>query len=404
METVELDSTGKEQSIFSARNWQELISPRMLKVEQRSDEYGKFTCEPLERGFGVTLGNSLRRMLLSSLQGAAITHVRIDSVLHEFAHIHGVVEDVTEIILNLKGALVSVDDHKVYTGIINKKGPGIVTAADIEFESGVTVINPDHTIATLSGDAEIKIEMLVSSGRGYTASDAHEPSEDLSVDMIPIDSVFSPVKKVNFNVTHARVGQQTDYDKLSLEVWTDGSVTPDDAIAFAAKILKEQLTIFINFDEIDEETNSMLGERVPKQDENLWKTVDELELSVRSANCLENANIKYIGQLVQKTESEMLRTKNFGRKSLKEIREILQGMELHLGMKIDSWSGNSMVEPPPAPVIAEPQIPEVATHETVVNETATSEATTSETAMNETATTTTSETPITVNDVSGDPE
>ncbi len=326
-----------EQTGLAAKNWRDLIRPRLLETEEKTATYGKFSCEPLERGFGTTLGNSLRRVLLSSLQGAAITHVKTSGALHEFSSLPGVVEDVTDIILNLKETLVQVDEDKTYTVRLEREGEGVVTAGHIIPVTGVTVLNPDHPIATLAGDAKFSMELSINTGRGYVSAERH--SNTSGVGWIAIDSLFSPIKKVNFMVTNARVGQQTDYDKLTLEVWTNGAVHPEDAVAFGAKILKEQLNIFINFEEQDEPVEPQEDPEQEKLNENLWRTVDELELSVRSANCLQNANIKYIGELVQKSESEMLKTKNFGRKSLKEIKEILGEMGLTLGMKLDNWPG-----------------------------------------------------------------
>ena len=325
-----------------ARNWRDLIRPKKLEVDTASltDTYGKFTCEPLERGYGLTLGNSLRRVLLSSLQGSAITSVRIDGALHEFTTIPGVVEDVTDIILNVKALLLHMDDATPRTLIIDKQGEGEVSAADIEAPAGVTVLRPEQHIATLSKGGRLRMEMTCAMGRGYAIADQNK-TEAMPIGVIPIDSLFSPVQKVNYRVTNARVGHRTDYDRLILEVWTDGSVRPEDAVAFAAKILKEQLSIFINRDEIEEAAIPAQTEQ-DKLNEYLWRSVDELELSVRSANCLQNANIHYIGDLVQRSEAEMLKTKNFGRKSLKEIKEILASMGLSLGMKIDNWQG-----PPP---------------------------------------------------------
>ncbi len=330
--------TSTQQALI-ARNWRELIRPRRLDVEERSDTYGKFVCEPLERGFGITIGNSLRRILLSSLQGAAITAIKIESALHEFSTLPDVVEDVTDIVLNLKEVLLRMHDARPKIVRLDKEGEGRVTSGDISLVDGVEVLNPDHHICTLSRGGKIHMEIHVGMGRGYAPAEKNK-TPNMSVGVIPIDSLFSPVKKVNYTVTNARVGQQTDYDKLTLEVWTNGALRPDDAVAFAAKILKEQLTIFINFEEQPEPIESPVNEEQEKLNENLWRTVDELELSVRSANCLQNANIKYIGELVQKTEAEMLKTKNFGRKSLKEIKEILSSMGLSLGMKLDNWPGN----------------------------------------------------------------
>ncbi|NVB36798.1 DNA-directed RNA polymerase subunit alpha [Pseudenhygromyxa sp. WMMC2535] len=325
-----------------ARNWRDLIRPKKLDVEGESltDSYGKFACEPLERGYGITLGNSLRRVLLSSLQGAAITTVRIEGALHEFTSIPGVVEDVTDIILNIKALRLSMADATPRTLLIDKTGEGPVTAADIQAPSGVTVLDPNQHIATLSKGGRLHMEMTCDMGRGYATADQNK-TDGMPIGVIPIDSLFSPIRKVNYRVTNARVGHQTDYDRLILQVWTDGSVRPDDAVAYAAKILKEQLSIFINHEEI-EETEAPSQSEQDKLNDILWRSVDELELSVRSANCLQNANIHYIGDLVQRTEAEMLKTKNFGRKSLKEIKEILGQMGLSLGMKIEGWQG-----PPP---------------------------------------------------------
>jgi len=326
-----------EQTALMAKNWRDLIRPRMLEIEERSDTYGKFACEPLERGFGTTLGVALRRILLSSLQGAAITHIAIEGALHEFTALPGVVEDVTDIILNLKETLFKVEHDKTYTVRLDKSGEGPVYASDISLPDGITCLNPNHRVMTLAKDGKVAMEMTIATGRGYAPAERH--SSGLPVGTIAVDALYSPIKKVNFIVTNARVGQQTDYDKLTLEVWTNGAIRPDDAVAFAAKILKEQLNLFINFEEMAEPVEAPRNEEQEKLNENLWRTVDELELSVRSANCLQNANIKYIGELVQKTESEMLKTKNFGRKSLKEIKEILAEMGLSLGMKLDNWPG-----------------------------------------------------------------
>jgi DNA-directed RNA polymerase subunit alpha len=331
-------ATAQQQALI-AKNWRDLIRPRMLELEERTDTHAKFVCEPLERGFGITLGNSLRRILLSSLQGAAITALKIEGALHEFTTLPDVVEDVTDIILNLKEVLVRLTDAKPRTVRIDKEGEGKVTARDIQTVDGVEVLNLDHHICTLSRGGKIHMELHLGMGRGYVPAERNK-TPNMPVGTVPIDSLFSPVKKVNYTVTNARVGQQTDFDKLSVEVWTNGALRPDDALAFAAKILKEQLSIFINFEEQPEPVESPVNEELEKLNENLWRTVDELELSVRSANCLQNANIKYIGELVQRSEAEMLKTKNFGRKSLKEIKEILATMGLSLGMKLDNWPGN----------------------------------------------------------------
>ncbi|MDP3938004.1 MAG: DNA-directed RNA polymerase subunit alpha [Deltaproteobacteria bacterium] len=327
------------------RNWRDLIRPKKLEIEDGkiTDTYGKFTCEPLERGFGLTLGNSLRRALLSSLQGAAIASARIKGVLHEFSTVPGVKEEVTDIVLNLKSTLIKMHVEGPKSVWIRKKGPCEVKAGDIETDGTVEVLNPDLHLATLGEDAELEVELTIKSGRGYVVAEQNK-DEDHTIGDIPIDAIFSPVRKVNYNVTNARVGQRTDYDKLTLEVWTDGSVRPDDAVAYAAKILKGQLTIFINFEEMADEEEPVEEEEGEKLNENLFRSVDELELSVRSANCLQNANIKFIGELVQRSEAEMLKTKNFGRKSLNEIKDILAGMGLSLGMKLDSFPARKDIE------------------------------------------------------------
>jgi DNA-directed RNA polymerase subunit alpha len=321
-----------------ARNWRELIRPRGIQVDTVTGNYGKFVAEPFERGYGITVGNSLRRILLSSLQGAAVTAVRIDGVLHEFSSIPDVLEDVTDVILNLKGLRVRMHTAEPKVIRIEAEGEKKVTAADIIADPQVEILNPDHHIATVSEGGKLNMELTVQMGWGYRPAEQNK-SATMPVGTIAIDSMFSPIRRVNYNVTNARVGQQTDYDRLVLEVWTDGGVAPADAVAYAAKILKEQVSIFINFDEEAEpEYEDKSPESEILQNENLYRSVDELELSVRSANCLQNANIKYIGELVQRTEAEMLKTKNFGRKSLKEIKEILSTMGLSLGMKFDGWS------------------------------------------------------------------
>ena len=328
------------------KNWRELIKPEKLQIDaDKSNEfYGKFVCEPLERGFGITLGNSLRRILLSSLQGAAIYSLKIDNVLHEFSTIPGVVEDVTDIILNLKEVRLRLNGERSAVIRIESEGEGEVKAGDIIADPNVEVLNPDHHIATLSPDGKLRMEMNVKMGKGYTPA-AENADEDMPVGTIPIDSVFSPIKKVSYVVTQARVGQVTDYDKLTMEVWTDGSVLPENALAYAAKILKEQLNVFINFEEEPEiEEPKDKGPKEPEFNENLLRSVDELELSVRSSNCLKNADIRYIGELVQRTEGEMLKTKNFGRKSLNEIKEILVEMGLSLGMKLDNFPSRDEME------------------------------------------------------------
>ena len=319
-----------------ARNWRDLIRPRAVPVDQDSisDYYGKFVCEPLERGFGTTMGNSLRRVLLSSLQGAAITAIRIDGALHEFTSVPDVVEDVTEMVLNFKEVVLKSHTANTQMVRIDKEGPCTVTAGDIICGPDLEVLNTDHVICTVAKGGRLSAELTVNVGRGYVPA-IRNKTPGMPVGTVAIDSLFSPIRKVNYTVTNARVGQITDYDKLALEVFTNGAVNPQDAVAFAAKILKEQLSIFINFEE-EEETYVQDKQEEPLN-ENLFRSVEELELSVRSANCLQNANIHIIGELVQKTEPEMLKTKNFGRKSLKEIKEILEDMGLQLGMKINDW-------------------------------------------------------------------
>jgi DNA-directed RNA polymerase subunit alpha len=323
-----------------SRNWRDLIRPKAIQLdpESNSQTYGKFTCEPLERGFGITVGNSLRRVLLASLQGAAITAVRMEGALHEFTTIPDVVEDVTDIILNLKQVVIKTETPKSYTLRLEKEGPGPVLASDIKTLEGLTILNPNLQVATLDKKGPLVMELSVGVGRGYVPAERNK-TPTMPIGTIPIDALFSPIRKVNYAVQNARVGQVTDYDKLVLEVWTNGAVRPVDAVAFAAKILKEQLSIWINFEESEETAYQQTGQDDQPLNENLFRSVDELELSVRSANCLQNANITLIGELVQKSEQDMLKTKNFGRKSLKEIKEILGTMGLGLGMKFDNWPG-----------------------------------------------------------------
>ena len=331
--------------MFISKNWRDIIRPKALEVDHGSltDTYGKFVGEPFERGFGITIGNSLRRILLSSLQGAAVTAVHIDGALHEFTTLPDVVEDVTDIILNLKEVRLRLDTHDPRTLRIDKKGPGVVTAADIELPDTAEVLNPEHRIATLSDGGHLKMELTARTGRGYLPAERNK-LPNMPVGWVPIDALFSPIRRVNYQVTNARVGQQTDFDKLTVEVWTDGSVKPGDAIAFAAKILKEQVQIFINFAEEEEPPWEELHREEQPFNDNLLRRVDELELSVRSANCLAQAGIRYIGELVQRSESEMLKTKNFGRKSLKEIKEILTDMGLSLDMTLDAWPPPQLLE------------------------------------------------------------
>jgi len=322
-----------------SRNWKDLIRPKAMTVDESIPEqnYAKFVCEPLERGFGLTLGNALRRVLLSSLQGTAIKAVRIDGALHEFTSVPDVTEDVTDIVLNLKQVVVRSERPVTGNALrLEKEGPCEVTAGDIQGTDSIRILNKDLFICSVAKGGRISAELTLGQGHGYVQADRNkEPT--MPIGTVAIDSLYSPIRKVNYSVTNARVGQQTDYDKLTLEVWTNGAVSPADAVAYAAKILKDQLTIFINFEE-ETEASSKEEETEEPLNENLFRTVEELELSVRSANCLQNANIHLIGELVQRTEAEMLKTKNFGRKSLKEIKEILAEMGLSLGMRIDNWS------------------------------------------------------------------
>ena len=333
------------QQELITKNWRDFIRPRRLEVEEESltESYGRFACEPLERGFGTTLGNALRRVLLSSLQGSAITNVRINGVLHEFSTIPGVLEDVAEIVLNLKEVRLRMHAEGPKVLAVHRKGEGVVTAGDlVSDDQTVEVMNPDHHICTLGPEADFEFSATVGRGKGYVLAEVNK-GEDMPIGTVPIDAIFSPVKKINYTVTPARVGRETNYDRLNLEVWTDGAVHPADAVAFAAKILKEQLTIFINFDEPAETLESLPDEPEPLN-QNLFKSVDELELSVRSANCLQNANIRFIGELVQRTEAEMLKTKNFGRKSLNEIKDTLEALGLSLGTAVDNLPARQDLE------------------------------------------------------------
>ncbi|MCX7769955.1 MAG: DNA-directed RNA polymerase subunit alpha [Proteobacteria bacterium] len=325
--------------------WKDLIKPRRVEVDKEtySNTYGKFKIEPLEKGFGTTIGNSLRRIMLSSLYGAAITIVNIDGVNHEFSSIVGVKEDVLDIILNLKGVRFKVaPEFREEWAVISVKGPGYVTAKDIKFsENEVEILNPDHLIATLDNNAVFNAKVLVKLGRGWSPAERNR-IEDMPIGYIPVDAIFSPIKRATFEVTNTRVGQMTDYDRLTFEVWTDGSMDPEDALGISAKILKEHLDIFIHFDEETEEeieyqTREFESTREAQINENIFKSVDELELPVRASNCLKNANIKWIGELVQKTEAEMLTYKNFGKKSLNDIKSVLAELGLSLNMKIPDW-------------------------------------------------------------------
>jgi DNA-directed RNA polymerase subunit alpha len=326
------------------RNWQDIIKPTQLVVKSGADPARGATvvAEPLERGFGLTLGNALRRVLLSSIQGTAITSVQIDNVLHEFSSVTGVREDVTDIVLNLKGVALRMDIEGPKRVTINAKGPGVVTASDISASGGIHILNPEHVICHLDDGAEVFMELTVNTGKGYVAADKNRP-EDAPIGLIPIDAIYSPVRKVSYEVSPTREGQVLDYDKLTMKVETDGSLTPEDAVAYAARILQDQLQIFVNFEEPALAGRSDAEEGL-EFNPLLLKKVDELELSVRSANCLKNDNIVYIGDLIQKTEAEMLRTPNFGRKSLNEIKEVLSGMGLHLGMEVEDWPPENIEE------------------------------------------------------------
>ncbi len=326
------------------KNWQELIKPTKLEVIPGRDPQREATiiAEPLERGFGMTLGNALRRVLLSSLQGAAVTAIQIDGVLHEFSSIAGVREDVTDIVLNVKEIAFRMHGDGPKRVTLRKEGPGVVTAGDIQETADVEVLNKDHVICTLDEGVEIRMELTVNTGKGYVPADRNRPA-DAPIGLIPVDSIYSPVKRVSYKVENTREGQVLDYDKLTMTVVTDGSVSPEDAVAYAARILQDQFQVFINFEEPATEQKE---EEKPELEFNaaLLKKVDELELSVRSANCLKNDNIIYIGDLVQKTEAEMLRTPNFGRKSLNEIKEVLAQMGLHLGMEVPNWPPENIEE------------------------------------------------------------
>ena len=319
------------------KNWQELIKPNKLNIEPGVDPETKATivAEPLERGYGLTLGNSLRRILLSSLHGAAVTSVQIDGVLHEFSSIPGVREDVTDIVLNIKGLAVRLHTEGPRRMTLKVEGPGPVTAGQIEMGPDIEVLNPDLVLCHLDEDTSISMELTVDSGKGYVPAERTRP-EDSPIGLIPVDAVFSPVKQIAYRVEDTREGQILDYDKLTMDIETDGTITPENAVAFAARILQDQMQLFINFEEPREEPVEVEPEQ-PRFNRNLLRKVDELELSVRSANCLKNDNIIYIGDLVQKTEAEMLRTPNFGRKSLNEIKEVLSQMGLHLGIEVPEW-------------------------------------------------------------------
>lgn len=319
------------------QNWRDLIKPREVSIDPRSksETYAKFVCEPLESGYGITVGNSLRRILLSSILGSAVTKLRIEGALHEFTSLPEIKEDVSDIILNVKELRLKLLGEEAYVVDIDVQGPAEVTGADIAVEGQVEVLNPDLVVATVSEGGRLQMQLTVDHGRAYVVAEENKDDED-PIGTIAVDSLFSPIRKVNYKITNARVGRRTDYDKLTLEVWTDGSVHPEDAVAYAAKILKEQMTIFINFDETLEPQDDA-EEEVPEFNEHLLKPIAELDLSVRSFNCLQSGGIRYVGDLVQKTEAEMLKVKNFGRKSLKEIKEILAEMDLELGTELENW-------------------------------------------------------------------
>ncbi len=326
------------------KNWQELIRPSKLVVTPGADSTRRATivAQPLERGFGLTLGNSLRRILMSSLQGAAVTSIQIDGVVHEFSSIPGVREDVTDIVLNVKQLALRTHADGPKRLVLKKSTPGLVTAADIEETSSVEILNKNHVICHLDEGADLRIELTVNAGKGYTPAEQNRP-EDAPIGLIPVDSLYSPVSRVSYRVENTREGQVLDYDKLTMEVETDGSISPEDAAAYAARILQDQLQIFVNFDEPKKDFGGEAREELPFNPA-LLRKVDELELSVRSANCLKNDNIVYIGDLIQKTEAEMLRTPNFGRKSLNEIKEVLAGLGLHLGMDVPDWPPDNIEE------------------------------------------------------------
>jgi DNA-directed RNA polymerase subunit alpha len=345
---------GKSMSV-NIKNWQELKKPNALELKSGSDAMRKavFVAEPLERGFGLTLGNALRRVLLSSLQGAAITSIKIENVLHEFSSLAGVREDVTDIVLNIKQVALKMEGEGPKRLQLSATGPGAVTAGDIAVSGDIQVMNPDLVICHLDDGATLNMEITADSGKGYVPAVANRPA-DAPIGLIPVDSLYSPVRQVAYKVDNARIGQELDYDKLSLTIETDGTVTPEDAVAYAARILQDQLQVFVHFEDSMAASSPMVGMSAPsasseESDANqlnryLLKKVDELELSVRSANCLKNDNIIYIGDLVQKSEAEMLRTPNFGRKSLNEIKEVLSSMGLRLGMDIPGWPPENIEE------------------------------------------------------------
>ena len=333
-----------DSSEILEKNWQELIRPTSLDVTPGADSSRRatITAQPLERGFGLTLGNSLRRILMSSLQGTAVTSIQIDGIVHEFSSIPGVREDVTDIVLNIKQLALRMHEEGPKRLVLKKSTPGLVTAADIEETSSIDILNKGHVICHLDEGADLRIELTVNTGKGYAQADQNRP-EDAPIGLIPVDSLYSPVTRVSYRVENTREGQVLDYDKLMMEIETDGSISPEDAAAYAARIMQDQLQIFVNFDEPQKDFGTETREELPFNPA-LLRKVDELELSVRSANCLKNDNIVYIGDLIQKTEAEMLRTPNFGRKSLNEIKEVLAGLGLHLGMDVPDWPPENIEE------------------------------------------------------------
>ncbi len=332
-----------ENTEINLKNWKSLIKPGKLDVNLSDDKsYAKIIAEPLEKGYGLTLGNSLRRILLSSIRGTAVTAIQIDGVLHEFTSIKGVREDVTDIVLNVKSLALKSNSEGPKKLILDAKGPGIIKASNITPLNEIEILNPDLVICNLDENTNFHMEMTVGNGKGYVSADFNKPEEP-PLGLIPIDSLFSPVKKVSYSVSTAREGKALDYDKLTMEVETNGSISAEDALAYSARIFQDQLSMFINFDEPQEVSISETPKE-PEFNRNLLRKVDELELSVRSMNCLKNDNIIYIGDLVQKSEGEMLRTPNFGRKSLNEIKEILNGMSLYLGMEIPNWPPDNIAE------------------------------------------------------------
>ena len=325
------------------KNWKELIKPSKVDIQASEDKkFAKITVEPLERGFALTLGNALRRVLLSSIQGTAVTAIQIDGVLHEFSSINGVREDVTDIVLNVKSLSLKLNTNGPKKLVLDAKGPGEITAKMINPNPDIEILNPDQVICNLDENTKIYMELVVNTGKGYVSADKNR-EKDSPLRLITIDSVYSTVKRVSYNVSNTREGLSIDYDKLTMEIETNGSVAADDCLAFAARILQDQLSLFINFDE-PKEVVAQPTSSEPEFNKNLLRRVDELELSVRSMNCLKNDNIIYIGDLVQKTEGEMLRTPNFGRKSLNEIKEVLSGMSLYLGIEIPNWPPENIAE------------------------------------------------------------